>query len=182
MPVIDKKTGKPYPRSHERIGLDECANKPVDDFKLQQYAIEKVNGMPTPAIQDLLMYYEGDKAALARDISERTGVKYTSAQRNVNRWLQGRQFSRATQAKLKGMVIMGTGSDLTVHIKGCVCISSDCYFKEADITIPADEVPTFLRACISSNELGYMYLNAVYMENASREDDSFAWKDNVQIS
>ena len=162
-------------------GFKECQQRKPDTSNLSTAAKNVV--FPTPTITEIIEEYGGDKKAFIQAYALATGTRVDTARRNVDRWLKGRQFSKATLLKIAQLNIPNR-HDLKVYLQGCVNISQDYYYKKSrwnnPIVIPASMVQEFIETSRNDSQEGYAMLNG-YLFNTGTHDETITWLDNTQV-
>ena len=143
----------------------------------------------------MVQYYEGDKYRLAYELTRhelgRSGTveeyqrKYKSNLHNVNRYLKKeRTPSNEVKEQFKSMYLPQSRRSLKVHIRGCVRVSNEYYYKDSTwkkpIVISAKNANSFIKLAQDDIEAGYRYLNGIYMKSGIR-DETFDWLDNTEV-
>ena len=163
----------------KRLGYQNCQQLPFDTTKMKEAANTALNKMDTPTISQLLMAFNGEKAALLHALTENdtSPHAYRNMQNNINRYLKGtRTPSSAVKERFKKLFAVPANRSLAIQIQGCGQISQDVGYRKTEkpVVIPGDEVNDFLAIAIDDNDSGYEIFSSYY-------GVSIAWKSNVQI-
>lgn len=193
--MVDNKEKRQKIKASRRSGSTSCKSRSSDTKNLSEAATKAYNNLPAPSINDMVQYYEGDKYRLAYELTRqelgRSGTveeyqrKYKSNLHNVNRYIKKeRTPSNEVKEQFKSMYLPQSRKSLKVHIRGCVRVSNEYYYKDSTwkkpIVISAKNANSFIKLAQNDIEAGYRYLNGIYMKSGN-SDSTFDWLDNTEI-
>ena len=179
-----------------RLGANPCSSRSADTHKLR----EAVDDIQPPSISDLIQNFDGDKYRTAYELtrdelgSTADVEEYKRAYKNmlgdINRYLK-HQRTPDRRMKERFKRLYSYNKSLKVHIRGCVQVSNEYYYKDSTwnnpIQIRASDVSDFIQRTQDNIEDGYSMLNDAYMNNYQFNRSKFThdidiiWLDNVQI-